>query len=195
MNFLGHTYFNLGSDATLAGNFFGDYVKGNPNNLSLPENIKKGVRWHRYLDEGCNQSAGFRKMKENLNGDYPHMKGVIIDVFIDHLLAIHWKDFAEVDLLEFTMNVYTRIVKHREFFPPRFEAFFDRMVEHNWLYHNKEVETMDRILASLERRSSVPFALQPAVRDLKNKEVKWKEPFYLFMDEMRSWVDKGASGF
>jgi len=84
MNFLGHAWFSgMEDDFFLTGNVFGDFLKGSVASLSLPEEILRGLRYHRFLDQEGDKCRGFLGMKTLLGHDFGHYRGVIADVFID----------------------------------------------------------------------------------------------------------------
>lgn len=184
MNFLGHAYFNYGDDEMLAGNLFGDYVKGNIDTKPLPEGIKNGLRYHRLLDAYCDDLLSYQEIKNLAGPDYGLYKGIIADVFIDHLLARYWNEFSEISLESFAVDTYRRVAQSRQYFPERFARMFEYMEKDNWFIRNRDLQTIENILKRIEIRFNNKVILHNAVESLIQHELKYKKKFYIFLYEM-----------
>ncbi|MHC1707016.1 MAG: ACP phosphodiesterase [Bacteroidales bacterium] len=186
MNFLGHAYFTNGDDEVLAGNLFGDYVKGNIDNKDFPEGIKKGLKYHRALDALCDELYSYQELKKLTNQEFGLYKGIIADIFIDHLLARYWDEFSEISLEAFAATTYERVGKSRLYFPERFIRMFEFMEKDNWFIRNRDLQTIENILKRIEMRFQNKVVLFPAVENLRRKETLYKSAFYNFLNEMKA---------
>ena len=189
MNYLGHAYFSPDNDEILAGNVFGDFIKGKIENIKLPENIKYGLRLHRKLDKVCNQCEGYYLIKETIGKDYGHFNGVIADIFIDHFLSVYWENFSNISLEIFAESTYNKIEKSRKYFPKRFEKIFSYMKNDNWFIRNRVLKNIENILKRIEKYSENGILLQTSVNDIKVNPLLYKEYFYKFMNEMREDIN------
>lgn len=186
MNFLGHAYFTKGDEEELAGNLFGDFVKGNIDSHPFPEGIKRGLKYHRRLDSACNETQGYQLLKKLLQGEFRHYRGVITDIFIDHLLSVYWKDFSAVSLEEFATGTYQRVVLSRRYFPEKFARLFEYMERDNWFVRNRDLNTIENILKSIERRSNKGIEIHHAIKIIQQQPSEFRERFYIFMEEMKT---------
>ena len=88
MNFLGHIYLTGSDKELLLGNFMADSIKGN-SYMEYPENIQKGILFHRFIDSYTDDHPSFRDSTSKLHKDFSHYSGVLVDIFYDHFLAKH----------------------------------------------------------------------------------------------------------
>ena len=64
MNYLGHLYFSGKDSEIIFGNFIGDYVKGNVENLDFSDKIKEGIKLHRKIDKLTDSNEFFLNSKK-----------------------------------------------------------------------------------------------------------------------------------
>ena len=89
MNYLAHVYLS-GTDQDLSiGNFIADHVKGKAY-LDYPDSIQRGILLHRKIDHFTDSHPLFKKNVSLLFPQYRHYSRVIVDMFFDHVLAVHW---------------------------------------------------------------------------------------------------------
>lgn len=158
MNYLVHLYLSDGSTGGLLGNLMGDFVKG-ALDASLPTDIRAGIRQHRLIDAFAQGNAHFRLSKRRLDDSFGHCKGVLVDVFYDHLLARHWERHHPRPLEEFAARVYALLEEHYDRLPPGLQEVAPRMIRNNWLVSYREIEVVGRVLQRLAARLSHPTPL------------------------------------
>jgi acyl carrier protein phosphodiesterase len=188
MNFLGHAYFSPDDYEILAGNVFGDFVKGRIENTNFPAGIKNGLKLHRKIDTVCNESEGYHLIKQTIGKDYGHFNGVIADIFIDHFLSIYWEDFSDVTLEAFAESTFNKIEIARSYFPERFEYVFNYMKTDNWFVRNKDINNIENILIRIENKFGKGQILHTSVNNIKANPRLFKEHFYQFIEEMKEGV-------
>jgi acyl carrier protein phosphodiesterase len=184
MNFLGHAYFSPDNDDILAGNVFGDFVKGRVDNSSFPENIKTGLKLHRKIDVQCNEIEEYHLIKNAVGKDYGHYRGVIADIFLDHFLSVYWKDFSDIKLEAFAEDAYKKIEKANRYFPDGFDRVFGYIKRDNYFLMNRNPENIRTILKRVEQYSAGAMPLYSSVDLLESNQKFYKEHFYKFMAEM-----------
>ena len=185
MNFLGHAYFSPDNDEILAGNVFGDFVKGRINNTSFPDTIKTGLKLHRKIDVKCNEIEEYHLIKNAVGKDYGHYRGVIADIFLDHFLSVYWKDFSDVSLDAFAKDAYKRIERSSKYFPDGFDKVFGYIKRDNYFLMNRNTENIRTILKRVEHYSANGMLLHNSVDLIESNQNFYKEHFYKFMYEMK----------
>src|SRR5688572_23493915 len=100
MNFLAHLYLSGDFDELMIGNFMADFVKGKPSPSIHPQ-IVKGIELHRQIDTYTDTHPIVKASKVRLQPTYRKYAGVIVDMYYDHFLAIHWQKYSSVSLHEF----------------------------------------------------------------------------------------------
>ena len=154
MNYLGHAFLSFGNGEILTGNMIGDHVKGRIALEKFPAGIKKGVELHRKIDEKADIHPATLRAKLPFREHYGLYSGAIMDTLYDHFLANDPKFFpTEAALLAFTQKTYLQLEAHKEYFPPKFAAYFPHMQQQNWLYYYRTLKGMERSLSGLARRA------------------------------------------
>ena len=154
MNYLGHAYLSFGDTDVLTGNMIGDHVKGRLVLEEFPEGIRKGILLYRKLDEFADMHPATQRAKLWFREGYGLYSGAIMDSLYDHFLANDPKIFpSEKDLLDFSLDTYSKLGQNQKCFPPPFAAYFPYMQEHNWLYNYRTMQGMQRSLNGLARRA------------------------------------------
>jgi len=155
LNYLAHAYLSFGDSEILTGNLIADHVKGRLALEKFPVGIKKGIELHRKIDSFTDVHPATQRAKIWFRGDYGLYSGAIMDTLYDHFLANDPKMFqSDAALLDFTLDVYTKVESQSDHFPEAFAKYFPHMREHNWLYGYKTLQGMQRSLQGLSRRAT-----------------------------------------
>lgn len=166
MNYLVHLFLSDGSDGALLGNLMGDFVKGSLGD-EYSEDIRSGIEQHRRIDAFAQSNRFFRQSKQRLDDRFGHCKGILVDVFYDHLLARHWQNYHPLPLPQFAARIYRLLEEHYPQLPAGLQAVAPRMIKHNWLVSYQEIAVVEKVLQRLSERLSRPNTLAqglPALR-------------------------------
>ncbi len=185
MNFLGHAFYSHSDEAALCGNIMGDFVKGDIALSGLPLRIQEGVKRHRKIDRVCDSRESFTQMKKLFSPAIGHYKGVLVDIVLDHFLAIHFIKFSSLTLEAFASECYGKIESQSEYFTAEFKRVFHYMKRDNFFVQNLELENIAELLKSIERRSEKAKNLYVGYEDIKNNYREFERLFFQFIEEMR----------
>lgn len=158
MNYLVHLFLSDGSDGGLLGNLMGDFIKGSLDD-KYPADIRSGIEQHRRIDAFAQSNRFFRQSKQRLDDRFGHCKGILVDVFYDHLLARHWQNYHPLPLSQFAARVYLLLEEHYPQLPAGLQAVAPRMIKHNWLVSYQDVAVVEKVLQRLSERLSRPNRL------------------------------------
>lgn len=183
MNFLAHIYLS-GSDINhIAGNFFGDFVKGG--DLSrFSVKIQEGIKLHREIDRFTDTHSIVREGKSRLWDEFRHYSGVLIDMYYDHFLAKNWDDYSNVDLLTFTEQFYEKIETKKALFSDEAQIILGRMRNLNWLYQYASLEGMERAFEGISRKASFESGMEKAGKTLKAHYNLYEDEFQSFFPDV-----------
>ncbi len=176
MNFLGHIYLSHGIEEITIGNFIGDFVKGNKHENYPPE-IQKGILLHREIDRFTDHDEQIRASSTRLKADFGRYSAVVIDVFIDYLLATSWEKFHPLSLEEFSQDFFRIITKNKPLLPERVQGFVPHMIEHNWLTGYATLYGIERSLKGIDRRTSGDTELYKATEILEKHYTEFQAEF------------------
>lgn len=118
MNFLAHLFLSGSDPEILVGNLLGDFVKGRLDG-HFPAGIERGIRLHRRIDSFAGLNPHFLRSKRRLNASFGHYRGVLVDLFYDHFLAVQWDEYADMPLQHFLSGARRIVLEYEEVLPER----------------------------------------------------------------------------
>lgn len=135
MNYLAHALLAGPLAADRVGGVAGDFVKGllQPTPGGLDPALAAGVRLHRRIDSFADTHPAFRNSRARVSEARRRFGGVLVDMFYDHFLAVHWQRFSPEPLDDFTADTYRLIAARLDSLPAPFTPVFARMAAHDWL--------------------------------------------------------------
>lgn len=188
MNYLAHLYLSGDNEKIITGNFIGDYVKGKKF-LQFPGGIRSGIIMHRYIDSFTDSHPKFREAKRLLLEDFGLYSGIVIDLFYDHFLALHWPVYSEYTLRDFTKKIHAVLISHFTYLPERVQGFLPSLIQSRRL---ESYATQDGIQQSLEimsRYTSLPAKGNAAINTLKSNHAFFENNFHEFMHAIIEYVE------
>ena len=185
MNYLAHAYLSFNRPGILVGNMISDFVKGRKK-YEYPEVIQQGIALHREIDAFTDNHFATKEAKNIFRPAYRLYAGSFIDVIYDHFLALDKNEFTDDSLKAFTINTYNLLDKYTDHFPEKFRAMYPYMKAHNWLYHYRYREGIQKSLGGVVRRSKYLTESDTAYL-LFNEHYDELNRFYqLFFPELKS---------
>lgn len=183
MNFLAHVYLS-GNNSNLAiGNLIADKVRGKKV-YDLPQEIKRGVYLHRYIDEFTDQHSRFKECVKELFPIYRHYSRVIVDMYFDHFLAKNWNHYHKIPLNEFSKNFYGKLKDSSIIFPDSIQKFIITLIRYNWFGQYESISGLKIILGQMEKRTKFPSKLSDSTNNLKIKYSYFENHFFIFFDDL-----------
>ena len=169
----------------MLGNFMGDFVKGKQL-LSYPPEIQRGIRLHRAIDYFTDQHPIVRSSMARLRPTYRHYAGVIVDMFYDHFLAVHWTTYGHGTLVEFADRAYQLLESSQALLPERARFMLPYMIRHNWLVRYQEVEGIRRSLTGLAHRTGYKSGMEHAHEALLANYTDYQAEFEEFFPQIQA---------
>ena len=150
MNFLVHMILSGDDEQLLVGNFMGDFVKGKLADR-FPQQIRAGIALHRRIDSFASRNELFRQSRQRLDPRYGLYRGVLVDLFYDHLLTVDWNSWSDEPFAGYIARTKGIIDRHHDILPERLQPLvpylFDEM-----LPSYVEVSGIARALERMSRR-------------------------------------------
>ena len=187
MNLLAHCYLSGNSTDLLIGNFIADSIKGKHYDTYNDE-IIRGIKLHRMIDEFTDNHDIVKISKRRLAPKYGKYAAVIVDIFYDHLLALNWKIYSDIELKKFAIHVYEVLLVNEKILPEKVQEFLPYMVEQNWLYNYSTIEGIDKSLKGMAHRAKFDSHMEIAAVDLKENLKLFGSEFELFFPELIQFV-------
>jgi len=183
MNFLGHLYLSNKKPNILIGNFIADEIKGKKY-LLYPYGIQKGILFHRKIDTITDTDNNLRSLKKHL---YPYVHkyaGVVLDIYLDHILAKHWGQFCHIPLKTFAWNSYFVLLKNQHYLPIISKYILLRMILGRWLTSYSSFDGFSKALKGMNLRRVPGTNLLNALVPIKENDVLFENTCLLFLKDI-----------
>jgi len=188
MNFLAHLYLSGNHEEIMVGNFIGDYVKGKEY-LYYPENIRKGIMLHRYIDSYTDSHPITKISRSHFSEKYGKYSGIITDIFYDYFLSSTWSQYSPDELQAYVDYVFATLKKHYYDFPQGIKNWFPNFIRNNWLMSYSSIDGMEDVLHRMSSRTSLPEQTTFAIAVLREKEPELRDEFQEFFEAIRRFVE------
>ncbi|MEX6502284.1 ACP phosphodiesterase [Pseudomonas zhanjiangensis] len=182
MNYLAHLHLGGDAPAQLLGSLYGDFVKG-PLAGQWPADIEAAIRLHRRIDAFTDSHPLQAQARARFAVERRRYAGILLDLFFDHCLALHWSDYAAEPLEQFTGRVY-RVLDAEPALPGRLALIAPRMAAQDWLGSYREFAVLEQVLAGIGRRLSRPGLLDGSLIELERLYQPLSEDFRQFYPEL-----------
>lgn len=191
MNFLAHLYLAGNNKYSIIGNFIADHVKGNTIDL-YNEEIRKGIRFHRSVDEFTDSNETVRHTLVGLRPFFHKYAGVVLDMYYDHFLANSWSRYSTEQLEDFTARMYEVLRSSYDILPQRSRYMLPYMMNDDWLLNYKHFEGLHMALSGISRRTTFASGLEDAVDHLKGNYHVYEKSFEEFFPQLLEFADKAG---
>ncbi len=188
MNYLAHLHLGGEHPEQLLGSLYGDFVKG-PLAGQWPAPIEASIRLHRRIDVFTDAHPLVVAARSRFPAARRRYAGILIDLFFDHCLALHWQHFAAQPLDEFTGQVY-RVLAAEPALPPRLAMIAPRMAAQDWLGSYRDFAVLEQVLRGMQRRLSRPEGLDGALAELEQLYQPLSEDFLAFYPQLQAAVER-----
>ena len=190
MNFLGHIYLSNNDPKIMVGNFIGDFVKGRNFSDRFEPEIGRGIALHRLIDEYTDKHPMVQQSKNKLRHKYRHYAPVIVDIFYDHFLSKHWKDYHVIPLPVYAQTAYTIIEAHRSILPLGVNRMLPYMIKDNWLLNYGNLQGIGQALTGISRRTQYDSKMDESIHELKVFYDEFNDEFKSFIPDAKSHADE-----
>lgn len=189
MNFLAHAWLAGEGPEDRLGALIGDFVKG-PLPGSLPAGLAAGVELHRRVDRYADDHPAFQRSRERVSRERRRYAGIMVDMFYDHFLALHWHQFSCLPLEVYVAVLYDQAESHLASLPSRFHRTLGHMRQENWLLSYRQPEAIALALDRLaEYRLRQPNRLGGGGEELLVDYAGFEADFFIFIADARRHCD------
>ena len=190
MNYLAHIHLGHLSQTSLVGNFLGDFVKGS--DLShLSNDLRQGVWLHRRIDSFTDQHSAIVELRQHFPKNIRRFSGITLDVYFDHLLCLHWKNFSSQSITSVLGEFYQQLEQTHLSESDRYSEVKKRLLEYQWLANYSERQSVEGTLTNIEKRFSRPIKFSALAADFLNDNHSLIEDRFLtFYPELIQYSNK-----
>jgi acyl carrier protein phosphodiesterase len=181
MNFLAHLHLARPEPTSRLGNLLGDFVRGRPDERFSPL-IWRGIMHHRRLDVFTDAHPSWRVSRSRLRPERVRFAGIVVDVFYDHFLSLHWERFAHEGetLEEFIRACHGDLREAGPQGPDEANLVIERMERQGWLASYASLDGIDEAIRRISRRSPKLGPMEEAIADLVGDYAGFEADFLSF---------------
>ncbi|MEA5138088.1 acyl carrier protein phosphodiesterase [Arcicella rigui] len=183
MNFLAHIYLSGDNNDIKIGNFLGDFVKGNLDNIHnshIKKEVLQGIALHRAIDSFTDSHEVVKQSIERLHPKYHKFSGIVVDMFYDHIFAKNFSEYSSIPLTAFSQTFYQLLIERKEEIPKSMDRLVNSMISRDWLSNYANYEGIEWSLRGISQRLKFKSGIEFAVEDLKNDYELYKKEFDIF---------------
>ena len=189
MNYLAHLHLSGEDQNLLIGNFIGDGVRGDGFHQYSRE-IQEGILLHRKIDHYTDTHEVVLASKKRLRPRFHKYAPVIADVFYDHFLAHHWKQYHREDLRTFVDRIYQILSEQQSTFPSRSRRFLHYAIENDLFYEYRTTEGIDLAFRGLAQRTRFQSRMEEAAAELQEHYPEYESEFTSFYPDLMENIGK-----
>lgn len=188
MNFLAHIYLSGESEEIKLGNFIGDFVKGRQF-LMYPENVSKGILLHRQIDSFTDTHPIVRECIIKLRPGFGKYSGIVVDLFLDHLLAVNWHHYSFEKLSIFTKRFHAVLLSNFFQLPSQVKMFLPFLIQNKRLQSYSSFEGIEKTLSIMVQHTSLPSETKYAMNILESEYLFFNNAFNQFFPEIIHFIE------
>jgi len=191
MNYLAHLHLGGQQPEQLLGSLYGDFVKG-PLQGRFPLPLEAAIRLHRQIDVYTDSHPLVLEALSRFPRERRRYAGIILDVFFDHCLAVHWQDYNDQPLEQFTGRFY-QVLTMQPDLPGRLAQIAPYMAADDWLGSYREFTVLDQVFRGIARRLSRPEGMDGAMAEVEVLYEPLMEDFRSFYPELQAFARKALT--
>lgn len=150
MNYLCHLFLSGDDPEILVGNFMGDFVKG-PLGDTYPPRLRRGIELHRRIDSFAQTQTHFTRSRLRLDPSFGLYRGILVDLYYDHFLAVTWDDWSREPLEDYLRRVRLIVEGKIALLPERLQGMVP-IIFGELLLSYREPEGIGRALERMAKR-------------------------------------------
>jgi acyl carrier protein phosphodiesterase len=189
LNYLAHIYLSGDSDELIIGNFIGDYVKGQQF-LNYPSEVAKGIVLHRKIDSFTDSHPCISECILKLRPVYGKYAGIVVDIFLDHFLALNWESYSKEELPEFANRFHALLWANFFQLPSQVKVMVPFLVRNKRLESYATIDGVEKTLVVMAKHTSLPALADLGIKVLEEEYQFFNGMFNRFFPQLIEYVEQ-----
>jgi len=188
LNYLSHIYLSGQSEEIILGNFIGDHVKGQQF-LNYPPEVAKGIYLHRQIDSFTDSHPVIIECIVKLRPAFGKYAGIVVDIFLDHFLAVNWSYYSLEKLSTFTKRFHAVLLANFFQLPSQVKLFVPFLIQNKRLQSYASFEGIEKTLRIMVKHTSLPAETEFALKILEDEYQFFNHAFNRFFPEIIHYIE------
>lgn len=172
----------------MVGNLLPDFTK-KIDGQAYSKELMQGVALHRFIDSFTDTHPLFHQSRRRISTERRRFSAVLVDIFYDHFLAIHWEDYNDRPLYESTRSFYRHLENAAMPLPANFAHAIERMPKIDLLFNYSTLRGMEHAVDRVAQRIRFENNLYGGVEELTENFSALQRDFHTFFAELKTAVD------
>ena len=185
---MSHIYLSGDSEEIILGNFIGDHVKGQQF-LNYPAEVAKGIFLHRLIDSFTDSHPVVNECIIKLRPVFGKYSGIVVDIFLDHFLAVNWSVYSNEKLSSFTKRFHAVLLANFFQLPSQVKLFVPFLIQHKRLQSYASFEGIEKTLRIMAKHTSLPAETELALKILEAEYEFFNSAFNSFFPEIIHYIE------
>ena len=187
MNWLAHIHLSPPDVEFRLGNVLADVIKGEAR-ANLAPGILRGMACHHLIDNFTDAHELFKRSRQHISLPNRKFASILVDIFYDHFLSMHWLDYSVIPLNDCINEVYLSFGDYTLTHLPQASDFVQYMIQQDWLREYQTIDGIERTLARVSRRLKRPGLLTPMLDELRQSYADLDADFRAFYPQLQAHV-------
>jgi acyl carrier protein phosphodiesterase len=192
VNHLAHVLLAGPQPESRLGAMLGDFWRGAPDD-AWPPSLQAGVRLHRKIDVYTDSHPQVETARSLFAPPLRRYAGILLDVYFDHALALHWQQYAQESLVALSASVLDQLAANEAWLPPDLVRFAAYMRRNGLFAAYAERSVIERVLAGIGMRLRHANPLADAAPALWQHAEELDRCFAAFFPDLRAEADRQRS--
>jgi acyl carrier protein phosphodiesterase len=186
MNYLFHLYLSPKDPDIITGNFMGDFVKG-PIGAGYSPGLRRGIELHRRIDSFAQSQPQFTRSRLRLDRKFGLYRGVLVDLYYDHFLAVSWEKWSAEPLHDYLRRMRRIVEVRRAQLPERLQRIVP-VIFQDMIPSYQKAEGIGWALERMAQRVKRENPLAAGGAELTRHYRELQEDFLEFLPAARDFV-------
>jgi len=194
MNHLAHLLLAGDDPALQLGALLGDHVRGDVAASGYSDAVCRGILLHRKIDSWTDQHPLLVQARALFQPPLRRYAGIMLDVYFDHLLSLHWHRHSDLSLTQFNLRTLALLDQQHHLLPSGLQRFHRYASSTNVLARYADTDMLEQVFIGISRRLSRSNPLAMAVPVLQARHTELEQVFALFWPQLQqlsaSWLTR-----
>lgn len=140
---------------------------------------------HQLIDQLTDTSTTLAAVRDDLRPTFRKTTPIVIDMLLDHHIALHWHSYSSLTLEQFAHNSYQRLSAFNEMaLPTRLAHTIEAMRNYNWFIAYRSPQGIEKALQGVAKRIRFANPITEQAATAVASTSKFKVPFDQHIDEL-----------
>jgi len=186
MNHLAHLLLAGDDPALQLGALLGDHVRGDVAASGYSDAVCRGILLHRKIDSWTDQHPLLAQARALFQPPLRRYAGIMLDVYFDHLLSLHWHRHSDLSLAQFNLHTLALLDQQHHLLPSGLQRFHRYASSTNVLARYAEPAMLQRVFVGIGQRLTRANPLAQALPALQQHDATLQQLFNAFWPQLQT---------